>query len=541
MAACTHATVVLDAAPDEGPTVLADGPSSPSSRAQREVRRCSLDNRAVSGNADLAREKVLLGATTLLSTQLEELQDALFDSAMSDVVARDAIVKAIARRMPSFDPARSSRDGADVQSILEDALANGRSLDYLLELVELYGRGEPATERLKMLVSTTFRRSPLAWDELDGFLALGIDQQLSASQLRTGVRRTWPELPELTAVRDARGAAFLLLDAMDPALGLLRLLRFAVWVAKLVRHLGNVEEAQHVIDWAKGRASGHGISWESVIWTPSYAHAEGALATLLIELDSETPEQDSFAVSAWLRLPGAEYEPLNWAGMDAWFRPTQLSAQLDNLLEIALERMWNQEVDLRLEFWLDYAYLHLEADQWEIGTPIRHPVGAEYVVTVRPRRHPLTAQQRRSWSERWRALKGAAGLVSDVLVFVSRTDAPTSQSLWVPPRSDPGRVLVLSVGSSDSLDLDMHGVLCELLRDGLPAALCIRMPARDAPETLQPLHARLDGRSVHELPDLIRDLRAEAFQTGTDHLGNHLTLVWDDYESTPIHYPALRS
>ncbi len=494
----------------------------------------------MSDNAAFEREHVLLGVTSLLSTQLEELQDALFDSAMSDSVARDSIVKAIVRRMPVFDPARSPREGVDVQSILEEALARGRSFDHLTELVELYGRGEPAIERLRSLVSITFRRSPLTWDELDGFLALGIDRYISASQLTSGIRWVWRELPEQTGVSDARGAALLLLDAKDPALGLVRLLRFTVWAAELVRLLGDVGAGQQILRWAKGRATRRGISWASVTSLPSNPHPGGTAATLLIELDSETPEQDSFEVNAWLRLPGQEFEPLTWAGMEAWFRPVELSAQLDDVIETALGRI-GQDVDLRLEFWLDYAYLHLEADQWEIGSPIRRPVGAEYVVTVRPRRRPLTAQQKRSWSERWQALKGAVGSASDVMVFVSRRDAPTSQSLWVPPITDTGRVLVLSVGSSDSRDLDMHRLLCEMLRDGLPTALCIRMPGSEALEILQPLDARLNGRSVHELPDLVRALRAEAFQASADHLGRHLTLVWDDYDSTPIHHPALRS
>ena len=87
--------------------------------------------------------------------------------------------------------------------------------------------------------------------------------------------------------------------------------------------------------------------------------------------------------------------------------------------------------------------------------------------------------------------------------------------------------------------------LLAALRAGIPAVLWSRRPMVDIRAELSTLMPRTGPVRLRELPMRVFQFRREAVANGADkqHLGYHLTLLWDDADripdaDSPLHMPA---
>jgi hypothetical protein len=92
--------------------------------------------------------------------------------------------------------------------------------------------------------------------------------------------------------------------------------------------------------------------------------------------------------------------------------------------------------------------------------------------------------------------------------------------------------LALTMKSPALTEKTLRELIHHCLVSGMPMALWVREP-ECGDEEIQTL---FDGlmKDLSKLPGAVRDARREGFKSNkTGHLGNHLTLVWDDPNRLP--------
>lgn len=479
------------------------------------------------------QDRVLLGLVWREGDTVERLADAMCGiQAMRSPNGRQQVLDLV-RAESVFNPRRSDRDLMEISNFIEACRDDDESFDRLLKAISTYaGESDPGYCTLQKLVKTLLPRAELTKGELRELLALEPDEiAYDRGQLAVGIRVAWPQSVGRQG-RDnpcnVREAVLLLLDSSSPKEGLGRLLRFVDWLAKLASVVCDPSassKAERLRNWAKRVGAAHGLidtAWR----TPVGPAQSGGEPALLIEL--EPTMGDRFAVYLWLWVPGSGPCTLEWEEDSC--RLDELRGRLDDLLELASQGLAQTEGRFRVEFLLDFRMLHQDVDWWLFGANdgFPRPLGAEYVVIVRPQRS--TAREQRNWQARWQALKQSAMPVSELVVWVRDAATLTLAKLWDQMDEDPAKVLVAPLGTCGKLDDGMMRLLLLAIRQGMPVALCLRNAPADAARHLESLEAALANTRLAELPERVRAWRKEAFREGGDHFGHHLVLLWDDYD-----------
>lgn len=479
------------------------------------------------------RDRVLLGLFWSAAGDVREIADAMFDvQAMSAPNRRQEVLEYIRDRNRAFDPRRSDRDVAEITSFIEACREDDESFDLLLEAIEVYtAKDDPGLASLMNTVAPLLLRAALTKGELRELLALDPDKIVQAGQLSAGIRTARPE-PAARESRDinpanVRQAALFLLNASSPDEGLRRLLRFVDWLAQMAPLTCDSSDpsiSRHLRAWIEQVANAHDMpatTWRTPVWVA----ADGEPA-LLIELEPTVGNR--FTVYLWLWVPGSGARTLDWDENPC--RLDEFRARLDELLEVAIRGLLHTEGNLRVEFFLDFEIFHQDVDWWLFGADdgLARPLGAQYTVIVRRQRY--TAQEQLGWRDRWQALKQATGPVSDLIVWVSDAAALRPEHLWSQLVNDHAKVLAGPVGTREKFDGEMKKLLYFAIRQGIPVALCLRRAPTDAYPHLDSLKAALANTRLDKLPELVREWRQQAFLEGGDHFGQHLVLLWDDYD-----------
>jgi hypothetical protein len=475
-------------------------------------------------------ERVLLGLLWSAADDVKKLADAMFDvQAMSAPHRRQEVFEYIKKRNRTFNPRRSDRDIAEITSFIEACRDDDESFDLLLEAIEVYtSKDDPGLGRLMNAVAPLLLRAALTKDELRELLALAPDKIVQAGQLAAGIRTARPE-PAAREGRDinpvnVRQAALFLLNASSPDEGLRRLLRFVDWLAQIAPLTTDSSISRQLRYWIERVADAHNMpptTWGTQAW----AVADGEPA-LLIEL--EPTVGNCFTVYLWLWVPGSGARTLDWD--ESPCRLDELRTRLDELLEMASRRLAHTQGKLRVEFFLDFEIFHQDVDWWLFGADdgLARPLGAQYSVIVRRQR--CTALEQLGWRDRWQALKQATGPASDLVVWIRDAATLRPEDLWSHLVNDHAKVLVQPVGTCEKLDGEMKKLLYLAIRQGMPVALCLRRAPADAVPHLDSLKAALANTRLDKLPELVREWRQQAFLEGGDHFGQHLILLWDDYD-----------
>lgn len=485
----------------------------------------------MAGSGD--QDGVLLGLAWPAADSLKRIADAMVDvPAMSTPHRRQQVLTFVKRRNRAFDPPHSDRDLEEVTSFIVACRDDDESFDLLLEAIELYSANDdPKLTELRQLVDTLLPRSVLTKGELRELLALEPGRAVKPKQLAIGIRRVRPEPVgrESRDIRpgDVREAALFLLDAPSAEKGLTRLLRFVNWLARVATVMGDSPDSSlpgQLHAWVDRVGRAHGVP--PAAWRTPAGSAPTGEPALLIELERAMP--DRFTVYLWLWVPGSGARKLDWDEDPCSLE--ELRDRIDELLELAHGRLTGTTGTLQVEFLLDFETFHRDVDLWLCGADdgLPRPLGAERLVIVRRQRS--TATEQRSWQARWQALQQTAVPVTDLAVWLRDATTLTLRDLWAQLDNDPAKILVAPLGTCEKLDVDMKTYIYLTLRQGMPVALWLRHGPADAAPYLDSLRAELAGTRLAELPERVRAWRKQAFLEGGSHFGQHLVLLWDDYD-----------
>lgn len=488
---------------------------------------------------EAARDRVLLGLVWPTGDSVAKIADAMSGvAAMSNPDLRQQVLEFVKAQDRTFNPLRDRIDITEITNFIVACRASEDSFDLLLEAIKMYPpEDDQALLELTNVVTALLPRAALTKGELRELLALEPDNIAGSDLLNTGIRRARPE-PVSREGRDVhprnvREAALFLLDSTSPEKGLGRLLCFVDWladVASVVCAPSDASVAGRLRDWVERVADAHGLP--EAAWRTTARQGPAGEPALLIEL--EPALGDRFTVYLWLWVPGSGARTLDWdkasgGGKDSW-RLDELRDRLDDLLELASRGLARTEGRLRVEFLLDLESLIKDVDWWPFGADdgLPRPLGAEFPVMVR--RQQSKAKEERDLQARWQAMKHVVKPVNELAVWIRDTAGLSLTELWRQLNNDLTKVLVAPLGTCEQPDPEMKKLLHLAMKQGVPVVLGMRRAPADAASHLSNLEQELGSIRLTELPELVRTWREQAFSEGGDHFGQHLVLLWDDYD-----------
>jgi hypothetical protein len=211
--------------------------------------------------------------------------------------------------------------------------------------------------------------------------------------------------------------------------------------------------------------------------------------------------------------------------------------------EMIVKKFYEDDEIQAIHFFLPYDYVHLDVDQWpmEEGRTIESKIGKEYKVFIR-----LNRQISKNGEFKIVAPKIIQNLKKKWPLVINKKISSNSNSIvWVcgrgayDPRtlfeqfyySEEAACLILTFLPKEKMD---NIGLGHVIRDGaIPAALFFRRSA-DAVHDHECVKVEMsniiEGKNFSGLPDLIHKVRMDA--KNEDHMGNHLTFIWDDPEKS---------
>jgi hypothetical protein len=197
-----------------------------------------------------------------------------------------------------------------------------------------------------------------------------------------------------------------------------------------------------------------------------------------------------------------------------------------------------------LEFFLPRELISEEVDQWAMtqGVLLQTKFGIEYQVVVRAldRLTPcLYNQFRERWQQRWKQLHQVAQQPGAPYILICDRDEYAPQTLY--------RTLLLSPDTTclglTFIPIEPYSkedIFCAMLQAGIPVALWSRSHADTAhhtPDVRTKIAALVAHNAPGDLPRVVHRERQQANDhSDTAHLGNHLTLLWDDPNRVPPHW-----
>jgi vWA-MoxR associated protein C-terminal domain/Domain of unknown function (DUF4062)/vWA-MoxR associated protein middle region 0 len=318
---------------------------------------------------------------------------------------------------------------------------------------------------------------------------------------------------------------------------------------RFVRSLGELrggEEAVALRGWLDAARAQLGLDAAESAPTPAdmletalESKSSALTCYLLVQVSPRLCELNRYSVRAWLLGTG---EPACICAGEDGVTADALPACLDELREELLRRQIEPE-QAWIELLLPRELLCADVDQWRVELDFIEsiPIGAEHRLVVRSlerasRPRAVQALQSRARSLRQR-LRGGCRLV----------DEPASregEAVWIEGNDCGGAALYTAL--KDARDVvgavlgqaprpeprdPARDVLNTVFAAGLPVVLWVRREATDErPGPDRAELARLLGQvPLSLLPDRVWELRRQAVRSpDPDHLGRHLTLLWED-------------
>jgi hypothetical protein len=251
--------------------------------------------------------------------------------------------------------------------------------------------------------------------------------------------------------------------------------------------------------------------------------------------DDALDNQDRYLLSHYRQWRGAE----SWHSRQGRSRPVRgrdLEREVEKLVE-QMEIEWaDRPGPVVIEFVLPFELLAADVAWWhkESASSRPIPLAMDYPVVVRSLERLRTPYWHRLWHERWRTLRRAPA------ASVAHWSRPSGQDYFTRLEStlkeDPRVVtLILSEPPSPRSRTWRHELEAGL-RAGLPVVIWHRggPPGGEFRDALSGLIS--DG-GVAQLPLRAKQLRQEALrlepESRKDHIGRHLTVLWDDPERKP--------
>lgn len=294
--------------------------------------------------------------------------------------------------------------------------------------------------------------------------------------------------------------------------------------------------------WAEMIEERHNLSWPASAVAPGLVLDEG-LPSILIQL--------SFLPNRRPDLANLDAEPLI---LDAWAIPsdkptlcTQVKCTrgtvpglISKIVAQGRSKLGGDKMP-SLEFFLPLELLLEQVEAWEVRFGrINKPAGKLYQISVRSLDR-ITDEEgyppelwRQKW-ERWRALKPAQ--VSDSVKWLCSVEDCNLDKLSDQLITGNLSGLLQLVTRDDLGEQDAElliDLLSVALAAGIPAAVIVRKRPGEVAEAREAIKQVLAKYNGSQLPLVVQDLRNEANSVNDgNHLGNHLTLLWDDPHRLP--------
>ncbi len=252
-----------------------------------------------------------------------------------------------------------------------------------------------------------------------------------------------------------------------------------------------------------------------------YAHV-----LLDIEPDPHNPEA-AFVIRAWSCVDG-RCEPIDLPPEDPDLRPRPLLDVRRILTEFLgdLPGYVPEGADVTIEVFLPRPLLCWDIDRWMIQVGQRHemPVGFHHRLVVRWRDRVKVA--RIYWNRKWSNVRDGSAMLDSVFWLDSPRVDCNSLYFELFDRND---LYCAGFAFSPPENPDSEDDLVTILNAGVPIALWLRQSANNQHCAKQHILEALKGKSVADLPEAVRAARRQAFkEKDQEHVGNHLTLLWDD-------------
>ncbi|GAA4236113.1 hypothetical protein GCM10022254_44970 [Actinomadura meridiana] len=352
---------------------------------------------------------------------------------------------------------------------------------------------------------------------------------------RRAVGPAWPLLDR--EVHSLHDVVALLEEIPENGDGVPPLLAF---VSDVAEYAGPRSEP-HFRDWVRRQVAAHGLD-ESLLpgRAPTARHEpEPAENYLVVECAPDALEPDHYLVTAWLQVGREPGATLTCA--DEALSINRIPDLLERLLTAESSVVGRRGPELTIEFVLPRPLLDspLEQTKIKIGG-FEHRIGIKYPVVVRSLDRMRLAAVHHGWRHKWAWLCGNA--VDPPVCLVTRRGEYDHEELFSRLSAASPAVLALAYppwGDGRAEEPDEHWV--GLLAGTPVIAWCRdgRDPGQFAREVRDLLAA-----DVMKLPRRAMELRRKALSNGRDgpgpdHLGLHLTLLFDDADRIPEPYVRL--
>jgi hypothetical protein len=189
--------------------------------------------------------------------------------------------------------------------------------------------------------------------------------------------------------------------------------------------------------------------------------------------------------------------------------------------------------DIRIEIVLSSELLNLDIDQWpwESDSLLPEPVGCRYAVVIRSLERMQRKQWHRTWHARWEALnrqlKNNGAIVPSSGRRGESSAEPALRALAADFEND-SEIVCLVLSAPPQAAAAGRDEVTVGLRAGVPIMVWHRKDCGSEFESAvrELLHSTGPGTILQRM----RQLRANAFAEDGPHVGDHLTLLWDDPE-----------
>jgi hypothetical protein len=314
--------------------------------------------------------------------------------------------------------------------------------------------------------------------------------------------------------------------------GLPKPLVFVEYLATRVRF----ELASELRGWADRQASRFGVITELQNVRRRLGHeplpvpSPKSHAYLVLLLRPEGPSGERYRLSHWLQLDVSD----GWhpdRGTDFVGGLAGVRLKVAELAERTAEAWARYEPRIHVEFILSVELLNLEVDQWQWETEsiVPEPVGCRFSVVVRSLDRMKSGKWHGPWRSRWRELQRQ--LEEDGMIAPGACHQPESGDLWklTSVFERDARLVSLVLADPPEKGGSGEGQVLVGLRAGIPVIVWHRRDcgSRQFLDTVKELFR---GDSDGNLLQRARFVRASALAEGADHVGKHLTILWDDPE-----------
>ncbi|MGI8329939.1 effector-associated domain 2-containing protein [Actinomadura scrupuli] len=464
---------------------------------------------------------------------------------------RDFYISLLERRLGHPLPlTRDERDMQDIWRLVDSCLAYSGALHTLLSVIEKFHQGSVPMMEIRELVEELLPEPLLRAPERQELhrLVHAIGRGRPAASRPAAIQAFYrdavgPFGPPLdNGITSLRGIVAQLEDVNVGTDGVPPLLRF---IEDLAAHVDDASAAA-LHEWASRVADRLGLQPSAVHRLhqgPAGILPAGRTRTyLVIEFRPDGAVPDRFLTSVWLQFDGEhgamlrcdDDDPLTFAGLPLLI--TELLTENDQVIN-------RPTPELTVEFVLPRSLLGTPLDQLRITVDgLERRLGIEYPVVVRSLERLRRQAFHHHWRRKWNWLRDNPGEAT--VCWVTQRGQYGGESLYNMLLSEPSSVCVAMSFPPHLERVEPPDELRIGLQAGTPIVAWCR-EGRD-PERFAAEFQELLDMGVLALPENVLTLRRQALlasdaDSRDDHLGLHLTLIFDDADRLPEPYVRLNA